>query len=98
MNIIIMFAHPDVWLEDESKRVVCDFPSAWPGDEGRDFEDRKALALKVKTAINTEAEFRHRDAGVLPRDGVLHTDGWGGRQRQDVIVVAETRKRYRVKA
>lgn len=32
------------------------------------------------------------------REAVLHTDGWGGRQRQYCIVVGETAKRYRIQA
>ena len=33
-----------------------------------------------------------------PRAAVLHTDGWGGRQRQVCLVIGETPKRYRVRA
>lgn len=32
------------------------------------------------------------------RQAMLHTDGWGGRQRQRCLVVGETPKRYRVRA
>lgn len=32
------------------------------------------------------------------RRGVLLADGWGGRQRQAVIIEGETPKRYRVRA
>lgn len=32
------------------------------------------------------------------RPATLHTDGWGGRQRQHCLVVGETAKRYRVRA
>jgi len=40
-GLIVMFAHPAVWIEDENKRVICEFPSATPED---DFEARKKLA------------------------------------------------------
>lgn len=33
-----------------------------------------------------------------PREATLHTDGWGGRQRQPCLVLAETPKRYRIRA
>lgn len=32
------------------------------------------------------------------RLAILHTDGWGGHQRQPCVVVGETPKRYRVRA
>lgn len=35
---------------------------------------------------------------ALPQIATLHTDGWGGRQRQTVVVIAETPKRYRIRA
>lgn len=35
---------------------------------------------------------------VFPRSAVLHLDGWGGRTQQHCIVIAETPKRYRVRA
>lgn len=34
----------------------------------------------------------------MSRRGVLVTEGWGGRQRQLVVIEGETPKRYRVRA
>jgi len=49
--LIVMFAHPDVWLEASDKRVVCEFPSRRLGDEASDFEERKVLAQQVRDAL-----------------------------------------------
>lgn len=49
--LIVMYAHPAVWIEAADKRVVCEFPSAWPGEEHLDFEGRKTLAYQVKAAL-----------------------------------------------
>lgn len=49
--LTVMYALPDVWLELADKTVICEFPSRWPGDEGRDFEDRKLLARQVKAEL-----------------------------------------------
>lgn len=46
----------------------------------------------------TEDRDRERDEIAQPREAVLHTDGWGGRQRQPCFVVGETPKRYRIRA
>lgn len=63
-TLIVMFALPDVWIEAADKRVVCEFPSAWPGDEGRDFEDRKQLAYQVKDALMVKAPITLEEAVI----------------------------------
>jgi hypothetical protein len=70
--LVVMFAHPDVWIEAADKKVICEFPSQWPGDEGRDFEDRKLLAYQVKECLMfkplpTTKMFR----GINDPDGIV---------------------------
>jgi hypothetical protein len=50
-GLIVMYAYPAVWIEDRDKNVKIDFPSVWPGDEGRDFEERKQWAYRVHAAL-----------------------------------------------
>jgi len=55
-GLIVMFVHPHaVWIETADKHAVCEFRSRWPGEDERDFEDRKRLAYQVKAALEFAA-------------------------------------------
>ena len=34
----------------------------------------------------------------MSKNGILHTDGWAGRQQQPCEIIGETVKRYRIRA
>lgn len=64
-ELIVMFVHPDVWIEDRQKRAVIEIPSAWPGDEARDFDERKGLAQRVLRAQTGSGSDSAREASGI---------------------------------
>lgn len=50
-TLIVMFAHPDVWIETSDKSVICEFPPRYGDESIQHFEDRKMLAEQVKVAL-----------------------------------------------